>query len=398
MERKLLSSYRMSQDITGVPGELLRDAARTPGNMERLRAVSLASQKVDLGVEAFVMSKLRPYAPGPGFDHMIFVAKEGGMIRGIEDITPRDLSALLGMSGRILSTYEKNTEPDNHVAKEVIAINYHATPVDEAVFDRKLYAQSLRDLHIHVVGFRANDIQELSASDKEAITHDQYAELREPILYLVDRLVKIPAIKQRLEKDLTSLTKRDELRYAGIGFGTEIKDLQNPVLSQDLIQLHHNLQHLYQEVSQLFVDPDRLDETGMPTLLAPSLRAQKIEEFFQAIASERTSSTHEALRRAFLRLSASMKSGTEVQALSPQEKRYTPIFLRGFAYTLAIIRDPHTGALFITISPRILSTGNLLATLGYHKVTGDAPPTDWLEAKKRNEKTISEALSPHPLS
>lgn len=392
MEHRLLPSYKMSQDITGVPGELLRDAARVPGNMERLRAVSLASQKLTLDVEAFVMPKLRPYAPGPGFDHMIFVAKENGVIRGIEDVTPKELSTLLGMSGRILSTYEKNTEPTNRLQKEVIAINYHATPVDEAVFDRKLYAQSLRDLHIHVVGFRANDIQELSAPDKEAITHDQYAELHEPLLFLVDRLMKIPAIKHLLEKNLNSLIKGDELPYAGIGFGTEIKDVQNPLLSQDLIQLHQNLQHLYQVVSRLFVDPERVDKTGMPSLLDPSQRAQKIETFFQEIASNKSASPHEPLKRAFLRLSALLKSGTEVQTLSPEEKQHTPIFLRGFAYTLAIIRDPRTGTLLITISPRILSTGNLLATLGYYKVTGDAPPADWVEAKKRNEKAIAEAL------
>lgn len=393
MERHILTGYKMSPALTGASSTLLKEAGRELGNMERLRSAAIVHRSLAPDIEAFVFPKLRPYAPGPGFDNMILVAKEGGTVRGIEDMTPQDVSKLLGMSDRMLSVYESNTDQNNLLAREIIAINYHATPVDEKAFDRKLYAQSLRDLHLHVVGFRSKDIEELPLVDKDLMAKDHYNELREPLSFLIERFVAIPSIQRRLTQGLTLLTDICPSQYAGISFHTETQDLTNPLLSQDLIQLHHNLAAVYQEVLQLFADPDRLDETGMPTLHEASVREQKIQAFFQTLASDPKPFDNASLMHTFLRLSRLMKSGTEVQALPPERKTDTPIFLRGLAYTLAIIRDPKTKDLLVTVSPRILSTGNLLATLGYYKVTGEAPPEDWVAIKQKNERAIAQALA-----
>lgn len=389
MERHVLKGYRMTPELTGATSTLLREAGREPGNMERLRSAAITHRLLTSDTEAFVFPKLRPYAPGPGFDNMIFVAKEGGTICGIEDVRPETLSKLLGMGDRILEAYERNVEGDDSLAKEIIAINYHATPVAEEAFDRKLYAQSLRDLHLHVVGFRAQDVDNLPVLERERLTKDQYNELHEPLSFLIERLAAIPSILERLSHALTIL-RRLPITPAGIRFYVDTTDLKNPLLSQDLIQLHHNLANVYHELLGLFADPAQMDETGMPRLHDVTLREEKIRAFFEKVGV--TEESHATLMHTCLRFSRLLKSGTEIRALSPAKKTDTPIFLRGLAYTLALIREPHTKEMVVTVSPRVLSTGNLLATLGYYKVTGEEPPEAWIAAKQRNEQVIAEML------
>lgn len=394
MEKRFISGYRMTPDLVRTSTSLLEEAGRKPGNIERLKEVSLHCAEIDSSTHAFVLPKLRPYAPGPGFDNMIFVAKEGGVVHGIDELEPADLSRILDLGGRVLSVYERNTSRDDLMEKEVLALNYHQNSVSERVFERKLYAQSLRDLHLHVVGFRSSDVEEVPPAQEASSTlKDQYLEIREPFAFFVERLASTPLIQERMSQGLSVLSRTDRHEYLGMSFDASVKDLSDPALSVDLIQLHKNLASVYDDVLRLFADPDRLDASEMPILHSEEQRDERIRSFFAALGErEHRKGDNERLMRAFLSISKRMKSGEDVQALPTKEREQTRIFLRSLAYTMAIIREPSTHALTVTVSPRILSMGNLLATLGYCKVIGDAPPASWIAEKERNEKAITEAL------
>ena len=391
MEKRFLPGYRVADD--GVPLSVLEGAGRIPGNLDHLKSKALGYRGVDPHVHAFLLSKSKPYAPGPGFDHMIFVAKDKGLIGGLEDLRPEALSRVLGMSSEVLSVYEKNAEPENPVVREFIAVNYHQDPVKEEIFERKLHAQTLKDLHVHVVAFRRDDVQELAPLERANISRDQYVELNEPLSFIVDRLVAIPALRERLSAGLQALRFTQGSQYSSLTFTPSADSLEDPYLSADLIQLHHNLATIYQELVELFVDTGTRDEAEMPVLHTPDRREQRIKDFFDTLKGSETPKPELLrLQKMFLGLSKKLKSGTEVQALPIEERQQTQIFLRSFAYTMAIIRDPLSHALTVTVSPRLLSAGNLLATLGYCKVTGEAPPAEWTSAKQRNEQNLREGL------
>lgn len=392
MEKRLISGYRMTPDLVRTSTALLEEAGRKPGNMDRLKEASLRYIELDPATYGFVLPKLRPYAPGPGFDHMIFVAKEGGTVHGIDDLKSEDLSRLLDMGGRLLSIYERNADSDDPMDKEIIAVNYHQDPVPEGVFQRKLYAQSLKDLHFHVVGFRSSDIQDAPLVKSEPASKDHYSELREPFAAFLERLISIPLIRERMSRQLSVLSLGEGHDYPGMSFSALSKDLSDPSLSADLIQLHKNLAAIYDDILQLFADPHHLDASKMPTLHSEEEREGRIRTFFQTLNESGDGEDIERLMKAFLRLSKRMKSGEQVLALPSDELAQTLIFLRSLAYTIAIIREPSAETLTVNVSPRILSMGNLLATLGYHKIVGEAPPASWIAEKERNEKAITEQL------
>ena len=398
MEKRFLPGYKISPDMVRTPSSLLETAGRAPGGIDRLREASLGYKSLDATTHAFVFPKLKPYAPGPGLDNMLFVAREGGTVGGIADLPPDQLAHLLDISDRVLSVYERAASPTDPLISEIVAINYHPQPLSEHVFNRKLHAQTLKDLHLHVIGFRASDIQELPSLTRTDLNREAFTELHDPILFIIDRMIALPGMQKQILYEVECLEVADNAnKYSGIHLDAGNVSLNDPALSQDLLQLHANIEALYTRIANLFVDLEQADATGMPVLRPADERETRLRVFFEEIGFE---SPEQATRllRAFLRMNSRLKSGTELLALSPEERSKFPIFLRGFAYTLALMKDPASGHVTLNLSPRLLSTGNLLATLGYAKVATEPPPSTWVQQKQQTEAILRDTMTPASLS
>lgn len=114
----------------------------------------------------------------------------------------------------------------------------------------------------------------------------------------------------------------------------------------------------------------------------------------------------EDVRRAFRNLKQVgrvLKSGEEMgeEIRSQQETQTEPnneqspphdprIFLRSFAYTMSMVDDPEKDKLTLDFTPRLLSTGNALASLGFHKVATKKASPQWIEKRAEVEEKIAE--------
>ena len=115
---------RLPEGLVRTTNKEIDTAGTEPGNLDVLKSKSLAHREIFDGTWSLVLSKSKPYAPGAGFDNMLFVAKEGSRVRDIGDLDPGALKRVLGMAGRLQDVYRSQAERDNPVVLETIAVNY----------------------------------------------------------------------------------------------------------------------------------------------------------------------------------------------------------------------------------------------------------------------------------
>ena len=389
-EMRILPGYRFSPKLVEAGGEDLAKAGRE-GNLESLMAKSFGSREIAPDIQALVLPKLKPYAPGPGMDQMIFVAKKDGVVSGLADLEPDQLVNLFEMAKEMEDVYEQTSDPTNPITKKILAINYHQNPLSEKVFQKKLHAQTLKDLHVHVTAWREQDLEDLSSPKKSLLSKQERRDVQDPLMRVVEELAKNPMIRKRLSEGLTTLHLAEgNSSFSGLNFSAEQAAQTGKPFAQDLITLHKNTEKLYNEIISLFVDSAHADRSGMPSLRSDEDRALRLTAFLETI-HEASAQAHRSEVAVYLRrLSRLLKSGEMLLEKDPTERGKTPIFLKSFAYTLSIIEEVGSGQVVVNMAPRLLSTGNMLATLGLHKMALEAPPEEYLQQRKKVEKSLKD--------
>ena len=383
--------YRMPSETAKTSNKDLELAGRQ-GNLEQLRNKSLGFRELGRDVTAMVFPKLKPHAPGPGMDHMIFVAKKNGYVRSLRDLSPEQAGEVLDMADVLMQEYEDAATPDNPVVRRVIAVNFHQNPLEESALGKKLYAQTLADLHVHVVAFREQDEESTQEVEPGRLTKQERHDIQDPMMRVVELLAQEPAIRERLSQGLQILKIKDGAEFEGLNFaaptGTDHKTLM-----QDLTTLHRNVGAVYQEIVTLFVEQERLDASGMPTLRPSAERLANVRKFMGLLHQGKEEIGRGPLEKFLSRLSAIMRSGQSLKGLSPQQIAETPVFLRNYAYTMSVVQDRDSDEMVVNMAPRILSTGNMLSSLGLHKIPKGPPLPEYLAQRASVEQRISQRLS-----
>ena len=391
MEPRILPHYRMPPETVKTSNEDLELAGRQ-GNLEKLRNKSLGYRELGRDVTAMVFPKLKPYAPGPGMDHMIFVAKKNGYVRSLRDLSSEQGGEVLDMADVLMREYEDMATPDNPIVRRVIAINFHQNPLEESALGKKLHAQTLADLHVHVVAFREQDRESTKEAKPGTLTKQERYDVQDPMMRVVELLAQEPAIRERLSQGLNVLKLKDSSEFEGLNFnaptGTDHK-----ILMQDLATLHRNVGAVYQEIVSMFVDLEKLDASGMPSLRPSAERLANVKKFMGLLHQGKEEIGRGPLEKFLSRLSAIMRSGQSLKSLSPQQIAETPVFLRNYAYTMSLVQDRGSDEMTVNMAPRILSTGNMLSSLGLHKLAQGLPSSEYLAQRTAAEQRISERLS-----
>jgi hypothetical protein len=253
-----------------------------------------------------------------------------------------------------------------------------------------LHAQTLKDLHVHVVGFQEQDVTEAAPLERKTVSKQEWRDLHDPFIALAEDLWKLPGVRSALLEGVNHLQPEDEVVMPGMTFTVNADTLSSEGVAKDLIQLHRNYLSLHERLSAMFVDATKHDFTGMPVLWDKDERNGRIEEFIREqaggveVGNESLRGAHTWLRRT----SRLMRSGEDVQA-DPSHPDEKIVFLRGPAYTLSILRHPGSEQAIVNLSPRVLSSGNFLASLRLHKVVSGEVSPGWLAKRKTTEEAIT---------
>ena len=382
--------HRLPDGLVKTTNKEVSVAGRDLENLEVLKQKALAHKRISADTWALVLPKAKPYAPGAGFDNMLFVAKEHTHVGNIGELSPQHLSEIFSMAEGVKEVYREQADADNPIVLETVAINFHEDPVPEKTFGKKLHAQTLKDLHVHVVGFQEQDVADAAPLERNTVSKQEWRDLHDPFVALTEMLWKLPGVRNALLEGVRHLQPEDEVIMPGMTFTVDADTLSSVGVANDLIQLHRNYLLLHDRFSGLFVDTSKQDSTGMPVLWEKNERDRRIEEFVREQAGG-VEVEDELLRRAHTwlrRTSRLMRSGENVQADAshPDEKI---VFLRGPAYTLSILRQPGSKQAIVNLSPRVLSSGNFLASLRLHKVVSGEVSPAWLAKRKTTEEAIT---------
>lgn len=250
---KKLESPIVPKEIIKTSGEDLEKGGRQ-GNLENLQELSLGYE--DLGDDTYglVFPKLKTYSPTPGWDNMVYVAKKEGLVKSISDLHPEQLSNVMQMGSELFDVYSETAER-SPLSQKFLSINYHADPLpaENAFGNRKLFAQTLADLHVHFGAYSEKDVdklehiqrkqrqpQEVDDETLTRISRTEYDDVNDPMSHLVERLSAVPAIEEQITKDLKVINlDPEEKQYIGINFSVGDKQLlRSPEFAQDLITLH----------------------------------------------------------------------------------------------------------------------------------------------------------------
>ncbi|MFH0928464.1 MAG: hypothetical protein V1821_03255 [bacterium] len=371
---------------------LVKTTAQELGNARSQETLDALTRKAlgviqlpEGGAKAFILPKARLYSGLPGMDNMIFVAKEDQSVESIEQLDKADLQYLLTAAQGLQNIYREHEDEKHPITLNAVAINYRSNPLPEQILNRKLHAQSLRNLHVHVTAFSEKDVKTQS-NPEERVPKRTRDNLRDPGLVIFNYLLKSKRAKELVIKDCETLTVEDAGSYPGITCKTEAR-LENIALSKDLIQLHENAQRLYETISNLFIDPSKTDKNGMPLPRSTKDQEHQIKEFAQTVFGSEDALIAERFINILKRFGRLLKKSSET---APDER----VFLRGFAYTLGIIKKPEEENLRIVLTPRILSTGNISASLIGSAVPSKTPPEQsWLREREAVFQDIRSAFS-----
>lgn len=398
----------VSEEFAPTTIEELTVAGKTPENLTILKKKAIASAKLAPNINIFAFRKARSYSIAPWLDCMLFVARDKEPVGSIAELSSNQLTQLLALGTKVLDSYKETADPTDPVSLEALSVNYHEEPLrggEAELFNRKLHAQTLDDLHLHAVAFRSSDLAIMEPFKKidgesknersSSISSDQLMELHDPLIRRVEELILTSPIQRAQFTDgFSVLTLSDQSPYRGINFTIPLDMLSDPALAADLQLLHKRSRILYESLADLFVDRTQLDATNMPTLLGSSESLQRIQQFIaDNYPNAKDSVARKQLERYLTRLQHKLFSGEAIAGLPADTQRHTRIFLRNFGYTLSVISRPNEDHATVTLSPRLLSIGNLMTTLGWYKnLSGNVVPHNTLE-QHRVERSIQDHFS-----
>jgi hypothetical protein len=361
--------------------QIYNEGRRVQFAQQRLQNASVYFEDTENSqIGFYVMPKRNPYVPEPSMDHMIYVAKEERTIRSMAELTPELAAKLFNLGFKISNLYQEIGKDHGGVALNVMSLNYHRDPIyDQSLFGKKVYAQSIKDIHLHVFAITEYTYQSLEDVDVTKLSKMLKDYMLEPFEIVLRSLYDTSLVTDLL--DPTIFQRISDNRFEGISFVFSPTLLQQTNFYPELINLHSKLEDLYQRVAGIFVDVNRQDTKGMPLIYSTAQIDQNIENFISDLTVY-----PKRLKTILQRLGRVVKSSELL--VDPSER----VFLRGLAYTMSIINDKKTGRYILNISPRIFSTGNALTSLRllYQKVP--IVNHEWLEKRRARELYIRNNL------
>lgn len=355
--------------------QMYNEGRRVQFAQQRLQNASVYFEETENSeIGFYVMPKRNPYVPEPSMDHMIYIAKEEGTIRSMAELSPDLAAKLFGLGFKIAGLYEEIGEDHGGIALNVMSLNYHGNPIyDQSVFGKKVHAQSIKDMHLHVFAITEDTYQSLEDVNIAKLNKMLKDYMLDPFEIVLRSLYDTSLISDLLEPK--SFQRIIDNRFEGLSFTFNPTLLVQSDFYSELINLHVKLEDLYQRVAGIFVDLNNQDTRGMPILHSAPQIDQNVESFISSL-----SIYPRRLETILQRVGRVIKSSELIA--DPSER----VFLRGLAYTMSIIDDKRTGRYILNISPRVFSTGNALTSLRllYQKVP--IVNDEWLE--KRTEREL----------
>lgn len=369
---------RKEENKEFLPDEIIMSGDRVEGNLEKIKNFSIGTLEINSKTILLLMPKSRRSAKEPGLDNMLLVIKRQGKISNINEMDSKDFSKVLSVGEDVLKLYSKENP---HLQQFILALSFHDNPVEEKVFGIKKHAQTIPDLHIHVTAFTEDElkgekINRKTPSSKSGLDKYESDDVNDPGFFLAEKIVGIPTVQKKLNKNLLHLSPT-EGRHGAFHFKTHETSIDPSDLAKDLQTLHSNAQEIYQEILNIFTDSSSLDSTGMPTLRDKQQIAEAINKYIEKLKLEKENSeflnqidTLQSLMKKWVKI---MISGEKAKS-QLENSQSTRVFIRGYAYTLSIIRNTNESSLKINFAPRIFSTGDSMSALGFHKILDT--PTD----------------------
>jgi hypothetical protein len=123
--------HRLPDGLVKTTNKEVSVAGRDLENLEVLKQKALAHKRISPDTWALVLPKAKPYAPGAGFDNMLFIAKEHAHVGNIGELSPQNLSEIFSIGEGVQEVYREQADEGNPIVLETIAINFHDNPVSE---------------------------------------------------------------------------------------------------------------------------------------------------------------------------------------------------------------------------------------------------------------------------
>ncbi len=211
------------------------------------------------------------------------------------------------------------------------------------------------------------------------LNRDEKDTVNDPMDYAVRLLMTIPSISDKFKN--VNLDRDEKGKF---NFIANI-DINLNVLAESLIELHKNYANIYQEIINVFTDPNRRDSLDMPLFDSDQIY-QNITTFIQKMRRDHLNNGSledqekiTKLTTLWLRLARVFKVSSK--EIIEQEER---LFLRSPAYTL-LLEVGEDDNWHINLDPRVISTGNALHTLNFLKRPDkeSAPTEEWWEMRKK---------------
>jgi hypothetical protein len=360
--------------------ELYEEGKRKDDPNNIFEQQSFSTSQLSDRTRLFLLPKRSPYIAEPALDNMGFILSHDNGVNSIDQLTPHELMTAFHSFYRVQQAYEEITP----IARHVISTNFHLNPLfDRRLFNRKVHAQSIPDLHFHIFSLSKKElrnVQPICISDLSKSLQDS---MRDPMFQFLRDFISEPGILSRLTTNTSSFGNLELDENEGIKFNFDPSVLSAVSFYRDLQYLHTNYVNLYNELASLFTDQRNFDSTHMPMLLNSEVRRRNVLEF---INSNRISS--EAVKRKMLFLAGHLQSGENIQL----DKR---VILRGPAYTMYMTYDPHENQRGLYVAPRVISIGNALSALGYYYEKELTIGEAWIQERNRRQLLIDNYVSSH---
>jgi hypothetical protein len=366
------------------------------GMFDILKEKSLGIRSISANLKALIIPKSSLYSTAPGLDNMILlsrVSRSTERARNIGSLTTEEIQKSIQFAQELLDYYKTLSPANDPITKGILAINFHPHPISDKVFSRSSHAQTLKDFHIHVTGFRTSDEYLTTPKRLSELNKQAREELIDPMTPLINALMNNTIIREKLTQGMEHVSIDSYNNQHGLNLKLPRSELTALSTAKELKQLHENFNQVYDEIRNIYTIPDKFDSTGMPILRPEDERKEQINAYFDSIQDGFAMDEHGKLsiKRLLLFLGSNLKSGEAMQAQVQQDKDMK-VFLQGPAYTLRFLDELGKENIEISLMPRIFSAGNAMSDMGIYR--NAQKPTkasfEWLKSRKENEMKICE--------
>jgi hypothetical protein len=372
-----------NEDLSEVATDgLQRDAALKRLKRQALQVIQLPQS--DLTV--LISEKPRMYTAKTPLDVMMLVVSEykHRRVANLRGASESELGNLLKHAKRILNGLKDVAEQVGQKVKhQALAVNFHEDPLSsEGVSDlRKLHAQTLDMLHFHAFVLTEDEVKnsvgKLNKSERD-VAYD-------PLNFIIEYLMDIPSIAEIFSHHSLERLGDDKLRFK------LDEDADDSDFADSIIMLHNSYEHIYKKILELFIDKHNKSVISMP-LLDGEDSWGNIKSFIRKLRNHPLNRDVENIQPKIDRLFALLKRLNKIFKDADREHLLSDerLFLHSPAYTM-VMEINELEEWIITLSPRLISTGNALHSLGYFKQSSEnnTPDKKWWEMRKKMLKIFN---------